>query len=352
MPVIAYVRDAYVADTAKKALRNLLEFGVAVVPGMLSQERAAATHSGLMGALEGVFPGFKRDDATTWRQLRQNGAKHAMLLQHHGLGWCQAAVDVRQDPEIATFFAALWAAREQFALKGQKTTTTMAKITKEELFVAPDGVSVYLKDKAEKLGGYHRDGHEWLHYDRAPSDPRWSVQGFVNLLPTSEQGAGFQCIVNSHRHQEEFVECSNGAEYVVDTEQRFRLLGNQYEANLYLDCGPHVCIQADVGDLVLWDSRLIHCGRAATRGATLLQRAVVYVSMQPKWMAKPGDLARKRDAHTKLRLTTHNAAEGVELFPAFPRAFNAEGIALKAAARPISVTPRLTALGRSLFGLL
>ncbi len=113
-----------------------------------------------------------------------------------------------------------------------------------------------------------------------------------------------------------------------------------------------MCIQANVGDLVLWDSRLIHCWRAATRGATLLQRAVVYVSMQPKWMAKPGDLARKRDAYKKLCLTTHNAAAGVELFAAFPRAYNAEGMALKAAAQPIRVPPRLTALGRSLFGLL
>ncbi len=113
----------------------------------------------------------------------------------------------------------------------------MAIITKEELFVAPYGVCVYLKDKAETLGGYHRDGHEWLHYDRAQSDPRWSVQGFVNLLPTSEQGAGFQCIVNSHRYQEEFVECLNGEEelVVVDPGQRFRLLGNQHEANMYMD---------------------------------------------------------------------------------------------------------------------
>jgi hypothetical protein len=66
--------------------------------------------------------------------------------------------------------------------------------------VVPDGVSVYLKDEAKALGGYHREGHDWLHYDRAPWDPQWSVQGFVNLLQTSEQGAAFQCIVNSHSY--------------------------------------------------------------------------------------------------------------------------------------------------------
>jgi hypothetical protein len=127
MPVVMYARKTYVVETPKKTLLNLLKFGVAVVPDMLSRERAAATNSGLMSALEGVFPGFKRDDATTWRQLRENGAKHAMLLQHHGLGWCQAVVDVQQDPEIATFFAVLWAAHERFAFVGQTPkTTTMA----------------------------------------------------------------------------------------------------------------------------------------------------------------------------------------------------------------------------------
>ena len=344
-----YQRDSYVAYTPKDALEKLLRFGVAVVPQTLSKARASLVHTGLMKALEDTFPGFVRDQSSTWRLLRQHGAKHAMLLQHHGLGWCQAAVDVRQDREIAAFFAGLWTAREQFALG----KPPQAPITAEELFVAPDGVSVYLKDNREKLGGYHREGYEWLHYDRAPSDDRWSVQGFVNLLETSEHGAAFQCIVGSHRHQEAFVEHLNAEKVVVvDPDQRFRLLGSQLEANFFIDRGPHVCISAMIGDLVLWDSRLIHCGRAATRDAQLPMRAVVYVSMQPKWMATARDLKRKREAYKELRLTTHNAASGVELFAPLPRAYSVEDKALKQSAHPLRTPPQLTALGRSLFGLL
>jgi hypothetical protein len=114
----------------------------------------------------------------------------------------------------------------------------------------------------------------------------------------------------------------------------------------------HVCVAAQPGDLVLWDSRLIHCGRAATRDATALMRMVVYVSMQPREWATPRDLELKRRAYAQLRSTSHNAAKGIELFPVFPRVRCAADDERKRASRPVNVHPRLTALGRALSGLL
>jgi hypothetical protein len=249
LPAPLYARKDFKAESAADALRQLLVHGVAVVPRRLTEAEAEKTNEGIMDALETVFTKFKRGEPETWRVLRDNGAKHAMLLQHHGLGWCQAAVDVRQKPEIADFFAALWTEREIFmraedgrssssggaedgavavemvgegrgggASKMMKmgerptTTTTRAEegrqvtradpIVKTELYSSCDGVSVYLKDESESKGGYHREGYEWLHYDRAPADRHngWSVQGFVNLLLTTRGGAAFQCLVRSHRY--------------------------------------------------------------------------------------------------------------------------------------------------------
>jgi hypothetical protein len=345
LPPPQYARSAYVAVAPDDVLHMLLRYGVAVVPNVLSRERAAEVHAGLMGALEGAFPGFGRDAPETWRLLRDNGAKHAMLLQNHGLGWCQAAVDVRQDPAVAEQFAALWSARARCANAAGAAMPII--VTKEQMLASGDGVSVYLNVEGER-GGFHREGREWLHWDRAPNDKRWSVQGFVNLLPTSEHGAAFQCLVKSHRYQAEF------AERFQRTDQRFNLLRSQAEADFYVrDKGcHHICVGASVGDLVLWDSRAIHCGRAASRNAALLQRAVIYVSMQPKRLSTPRDIELKRRAHKQLRSTTHNAASGVELFSVYPRVRCARDEALRQASHPVSVPPRLTPLGRSLFGLL
>jgi hypothetical protein len=86
----------------------------------------------------------------------------------------------------------------------------------------------------------------WLHWDRSPSDKAWSVQGFVNLLPTGEHGAAFQGFVKSHRYQTEFA-----ARFKTD--KRFNLLQSQAEVDFFLEekgC-RHICMAAAPGDLVL-----------------------------------------------------------------------------------------------------
>ncbi len=142
---------------------------------------------------------------------------------------------------------------------------------------------------------------------------------------------------------------------MVNPTARFRLLQSQREVDFFInECDAvHVCIRAAVGDLVLWDSRLVHYGRAATRSAKALQRTVVYVSMQPKWlmMRTERDLRRKRLAFDQLRATSHNAAVGVQLFRRYPHAYGQLMIRRNLALRPIDAPPKLTALGMSLFGI-
>ena len=347
LPAPRYAREAFVASTASEALRKLSKHGVAVVPGLLDKEEwVRRTRAGVLEGLEAAFPGFRRDDASTWRLLRDHGAKHAQLLQEHGLGWMQAAVDVRQHPAVAGFFAALWEERLSLANPGAGI-----KVTDMDLFSSADAVSVYLNTPDSK-GGFHREGHDWLHWDRSPSDAKcWSVQGFVHLSgDTVEGGAAFQCLTRTHRLQEGFA-----ARFPETRSKRFHLLEGQAQADFFLAGAKveHVCVAARTGDLVLWDSRTIHCGRAAGRASQkkVPKRMVVYVSMQPKRFASRRDVELKRRAHAQLRCTSHNAASGVELFAKYPRVRCARDEALRRAARPVAAAPRLTALGRSLFAL-
>jgi hypothetical protein len=251
-----------------------------------------------------------------------------------------------QDPAVAAVFASLWTERARLAAARRGRPAPPA-VQARELLSSSDGVSVYLGAPGER-GGFHRDGRDWLHWDRSPADPVHSVQGLVNLLPTGPGGAAFQALVGSHAHQREFT-----GRFPAAAAQRFHLLASQAEADLYVRekrCA-HVCVAAAPGDLVLWDSRTVHCGRAAARGAALLRRAVVYVAMQPRALATPRDLELKRRAHAQRRATTHNAAAGVELFPMFPRVRSARDARLKEASRPVARPPRLSTLGRALFGL-
>jgi hypothetical protein len=342
LPTPRYERERYVvreegsskSSRGEEVRRKLAHYGVAVVPNAISEEAVARTLTGLWSTLETTFPDFKRAEPSTWRALRDNGAKHGMLLQTHGLGWSQPVVDVRQDPQLVALFAELWTVKP------------------EALASSADGLSVYLNTRDSK-GGWHRPvAGEWLHWDRAPNDETPSIQGFVNLLPTAEHGAAFQVLTKSHRRQAEFA-----AQFPHSKSARFYLLDGQEEADFFLKSSSsnHVCIAAEPRDLVLWDSRTIHCGRAASRAAELLERVVIYTSMQPReWLMAASEKLgreRKKRAHAQLRSTSHNAAVGVELFPVYPRVRCAEDEARKKRSRPITTPPVLTALGRSLFSL-
>ncbi|KAK7486099.1 hypothetical protein BaRGS_00022708, partial [Batillaria attramentaria] len=70
------------------------------------------------------------------------------------------------------------------------------------------------------------------------------------------------------------------------------------------------------GGMVLWDSRTVHdnCRPEWGRPNSDRWRFVVFVCMAPARWAKPEDLAKKRQAYSKLRMTTHWPSQGVSLF--------------------------------------
>jgi hypothetical protein len=343
LPAPEYERARFLASTPDEVTERLLRYGVAVLPDAIGDPRPIL--EGVWRALEATFPDFRHADPSTWRTLRDNGAKHGMLLQTHGLGWCQPVVDVRQDPRLARLFAAIWTARDRRLFPEAESERPI--YTPSDLLSSSDGLSVYL-NTPESRGGYHR--HDWLHWDRSPNDKTPSLQGFVNLLPTMEGGAALQVLTKSHRHQRAFA-----ARFPSTRNARFHLLADQAQADFYaheMGCA-HVCVAADPRDLVLWDSRLIHCGRAAARGARTLKRVVIYTSMQPRRYATPKDLERKRRAYAQRRTTTHNAASGVDLFAVYPRVRCAQDEAFKRRSTPVRApVPTLTPLGKVLFGLI
>ena len=107
----------------------LMPHCIAVIPGVLTPDEATATYQGLLDALEMTFSDMFMHDRP----------EDAMLLQTHGLGWCQAAVDVLQHPSVAraALRAALRAASAQSALRAEEPTACRS-------LSSADGVSISL----------------------------------------------------------------------------------------------------------------------------------------------------------------------------------------------------------------
>jgi hypothetical protein len=197
-----FKRKCFLATTSGEIMQKLTQYGVAVVPHALSEDKLQAAEEKVWESLEHTFPEFKQDDPATWRTLRDNGAKHAMLLQTHGLGWSQGVVDIRQAPEIAQVFADLFTERARTLTQADAGRVYAPR----DLLSSSDGLSVYLNTH-DSRGGFDRRGHSWMHWDRSPEDRTLSIQGFVNFFSTSEHGASFETLLQSNQHQREFVRC-------------------------------------------------------------------------------------------------------------------------------------------------
>lgn len=91
---------------------------------------------------------------------------------------------------------------------------------------------------------------------------------------------------------------------------------------VYGDC-ERVKVECEPGDIVLWDSRTVHYAVKPTRESKTGMRQVVYLSYQPRSLAKPKDLLKKQDIFNKRRMTTHWAAKP-KMFAANPRTYGNE----------------------------
>lgn len=378
-----YERKRYVVENFKniKAVESMLRtFGVCIIPNLFCKESSKMMFMNIVSELEKYIPGFRYADVRTWPLIRKAKATHGMILQHYGYGWLKSIVSIRTKKRCMSIFARLfsWLDYGRHGVKNKK-------YSKWDLFSSADGFSMYLnpdliakeRKRPDELGetyykpnkaGYHRKNHDWLHWDQKPDCKLNSFQGFVNLLdPTPGRvDATFTFLESSNRYQKEFqmkfwAESTDPKQY----NPRFFRLENQDHYNFYtvLKGCPHMALALEAGDFVLWDSRLIHQGRNALRPDSNdlkinfgMQRSVVYVSMQPKCYAKPVDLKNKKRAFTQARTTTHDAANGVQLFPKKPRIYSKEEKALldagKLAMGVEALLPEeFTKIQKSLFGI-
>jgi hypothetical protein len=367
-------RGRYVVSNWKdtKLIYQLLNvFGVCIIPGMFSKEESKVVFDNLIAETEEHIPNFKLSNVDTWPRIREAMATHGMILQNYGFGWFRTLVNFRSQKRLLRTFARLFTFHHY-----KRFNVHNKRIRKRDLFSSADAFSLYLNpDYIRKpdgtykrnMAGYQRAGHDWLHWDQNPDDELYSVQSFVNFLD-EERGkrtATFSFLESSHRFQKDFQDHFWGDETDMDkSNPRFFKIQDQAQFDFYNvknHCGFKM-LELEAGDMVLWNSKLVHQGRLGEkpmedkrRIGHGLKRCVIYVSMQPKFYATKKDINKKRVAFKKLYTTTHNAARGVQTFNANPRTYGkakqAELLS-GALARKVTVPPPMTRFQKSLFGVL
>jgi ectoine hydroxylase-related dioxygenase (phytanoyl-CoA dioxygenase family) len=273
-------------EQARQMLAHLDDHGFAVVASVADAGEIATAVSLFWDYAEQVRPGLRRGDAATWGDPWVGGP-HRYGVVGGGLVHSDFLWHTRLLPAVRRAFALIWG--------------------DSDLLTSFDGGCAFRPCGAEPAwrvasGWWHVDQNALLGPHRAG---RAAVQGIVTYLDAGPATGGLCVVPGSHRAHAAVCAASAGSAPGVPLDP----------ADPVLRAGGAL-VRARAGDLLLWDSRTVHCSAApdaaaedqaaAAAGTTgglaggsapaELLRLVAYVCMVPRARAAPEALAARRAA--------------------------------------------------------
>jgi len=277
-------------------LAHLDEHGYAVVAAVATPTNLEKANDLLWEWLSDAAS-WVRGDPETWTDstFRAIGDPTNGLVNGNGFGHSRLAWYVRTLPRVKRAFEVIW--------------------NTGSLITSFDGGNIFRPHNIPGLGQRSaRTRSGWWHVDQGrQKQGRCSVQGFVSLTRANSHTGGLCVVPGSHRGHDELMSYAamNDNDYVAVPEPA---------------CNPAirgaVLVGCEPGDMVLWDSRTIHCNtptltppslqlehdresQPETTCVTELLRAVVYVCMTPKCWASRSTLRDRRLAFAAGIGSTH-----------------------------------------------
>lgn len=201
------------------------------------------------------------------------GLPHWGIVKAAGAGQSELLWYLRTRPAVRLAFARVWGT--------------------DELLTSFDGFNIFLPWHH----GFRRTMSGWLHADQGHrKQGLHAVQGFVALTAQDSSTGGLLVVPGSHHlHQTWVTEASPG------TDGDFvRVLGGAARPLHQL---PRRLVSCQPGDLVLWDSRCIHCNTPAMEQPRSqkgqLLRVSAYICMVPRSSATAENLQARRVAYER-----------------------------------------------------
>ena len=295
-------------------LIHLEEHGFAVVANALNAAEVETAKTMLWSFLTQAA-GMKRDDPSTWGgSFFQVGTPATGIMHAKGVGHAEHSWYVRSRTRVIAAFAHIWGI-DSSSSSSSSGGGGGGGGPENELLCSFDGGNVFrpwhhpffegsqvgksTRTSLIPLSWKTRGG--WFHLDqgRTKPDKMVCVQGVVTLFDANETTGGLTVIPGSHKHFKDVIsDFATGDGDFVPLPPSVPIL------NL-----PKRLVRARAGDLLLWDSRTLHCNSPAVSPPTAdpaeLLRAVSYVCMTPKSWASEETLALRRQAFIDSVTTSH-----------------------------------------------
>ncbi|CAF1285120.1 unnamed protein product [Rotaria magnacalcarata] len=252
-------------DELQQGIDHLNERGYAVFSEILTNDEISNSIDLLWKHLEKLPPYcIRRNDPETWKECWP-GLSDIGLLNDYGIGQSEFMWYIRGKPYVKKVFSHIW--------------------NSNELFTSFDGAGCF---RDWHLNEEWKTRSGWYHCDQNPfrKPDRCSIQGLVSLTDSDESTGGLVIVPGSHNSfidlQFTVNENSLWGDFVTIPSELVEMLR------------PRL-VKCKAGDLVVWDSRCIHCNTSALvderhRDSSLetqLLRVVAYICMSPLSMFEP-----------------------------------------------------------------
>ena len=257
---------------------DLQKNGWAIVKGAIPHDRAVSYQQRAFEWLQSFGTALDFENLDTWIKsnlpvMSKINTFHAYAVAHEKFMW-----DARMEPGVLDAFAKIWG-------------TT-------ELLASFDSLNITLpnrKDVPRKPA--------WEHIDQSPlRKGLHCVQGILNLSPSGPEDGGLVVYPGSHAVMEEFFKTQTD-EATWNPMDRYMFTDEHLAWFKARGIVPHkVC--AEIGDLIVWDSRTIHYGSEPTEKSSQI-RTVIYAAYTPAKLASPEQLALKKEVFEVFGGTTH-----------------------------------------------
>ncbi len=175
-----------------------------------------------------------------------------------------------------------WYLRSQSAV--QDIFATIHNVKREELITSLDGLILWTEGgmkRKNKIGDDNIGGDRgWFHIDQNPQmKPDFaSVQGLVNLLPVTKDTGGNVLQIGSHKffpeHYLEDVEQTSSSSSSESQLLFYKERLKEIQGDDWLEIDPNdskllqkektIACLLGPGDVLIWDSRLVHCSHPPT----------------------------------------------------------------------------------------
>ncbi|KAK1983945.1 phytanoyl-CoA dioxygenase [Colletotrichum cereale] len=253
--------------------------GFAVIPSVLSRDKAAQYQKQAFAWLASFDnPALDLANPATWTPENLPFISGINTFNHYGVVHEKFMWDIRQEPGVIDAFAKVW--------------------DTDKLIVSFDALDITLPRRPN-----HVPRTKWPRVDRSPfRSGLQCVQDIVNLSKAGPEDGGLTVYPGSHKATELFFrEHTDRAQW---TRKDFSSYTPEQIAWFEGQGFREHKVIAEPGDLIIWNSRLIHYGAEPTAKSDTI-RTITYVSYAPASFATEDALDEKKQAFEKWLATTH-----------------------------------------------